>query len=141
MYLVLSYLKQILYHHLQLQPVPSIVPDISVQTKNIQPTKTLNSDCSKCVNRRTVLTKLMTNNKTLRSQKVLLLNKLKSHKLKMRALSRKVLYSGHIINVNSSKVTVTYWVPNETEDDGEDEKMTVDKSLVDYIIGDLEFDG
>ena len=38
-------------------------------------------------------------------------------------------------------MTVTYWVPNETEDDGEDEKMIVDKLLVDYIIGDLEFDG
>ena len=34
-YLVLSYLEPILYHHLQFQPVPSIVPDISVQTKNI----------------------------------------------------------------------------------------------------------
>ena len=52
-----------------------------------------------------------------------------------------VLYSRHIINVKSSKVTVTYWVSNETEDDGEDEKMTVDKLLVDCIIGDLEFDG
>ena len=28
-----------------------------------------------------------------------------------------------------------------TEDDGEEEKMTVDKLLVDYIIGDFEFDG
>ena len=33
-----------------------------------------------------------------------------------------VLYSRRIINVKSSKVTVIYWVPNETEDDGEDEK-------------------
>ena len=38
-------------------------------------------------------------------------------------------------------MTVTYWVPNETEYDGEDEKKTVDKLLVDYIIGGLEFDG
>ena len=52
-----------------------------------------------------------------------------------------VLYSGHIINVKSSKVTVTYWVPNETEDDREDGKMKVDKLLLDFIIGDLEFDG
>ena len=34
-----------------------------------------------------------------------------------------VLYNGHIINVKSSKVTVTYRVPNETEDSGKDEKM------------------
>ena len=51
-----------------IQSVPYIVPNISVQTKNTiyhQPTKTLNSDCSKCVKRRTILTKLMTNNKKL----------------------------------------------------------------------------
>ena len=52
-----------------------------------------------------------------------------------------VLHSGYIINVKSSKVTVTYWVPDETEDDREEEKITVDKLLIDYTIGDLEFDG
>ena len=32
-----------------------------------------------------------------------------------------------------------YGGPNETEDDGEEEKLTVDQLLVDYIIGDIEF--
>ena len=48
-------------------------------------------------------------------------------------------YNGHIINVKRSKVTVMYLDPNETEDDGEEEKLTVDQLLVDYIIGDIEF--
>ena len=32
-----------------------------------------------------------------------------------------------------------YWGPNDTEDDGEEEKLTVHQLLVDYIIGGIEF--
>ena len=52
---------------------------------------------------------------------------------------KKTNCNGHLINAKRSKLTVMYLGPNETDDDGEEEKLTVDQLLVDYIIGDIEF--
>ena len=72
-----------------------------------------------------------------------ILNGLYIEHLRFTEQKQNILYHGHIISVKSTgkvpKATICYWIQEDIEEEGKDEKICILQLLTDYITGDMIF--